>query len=210
MHTGRWAAGFGFAAALGALVVPIVGGASRDGYDHTSQFISELGERGADDGGLVSWFGFVPVGLLTIAFAVLAARALSPMRRMAIGVLLLGGGVGAAYVVSAGARCEAGCPTDGDVAQTIHNLGGGALEYVGAAAGLVVFGLAARSVAGWRLEGRISLALVPIVVVLAGVVDIESTADWRGLIQRVVEVAIFGWVVMVSRRLWADGSPATS
>jgi hypothetical protein len=200
---GRVAGVLGLLAVLGALVVPLVGGAARPGYSHSSQFISELGERGTSDGGWVSWAGFVPVGLVVIGFGVAAALALRGHPRLALGAVIVGVGVGGAYVVSAFARCAAGCPTDGDTAQTIHNLLGGTLEYVGAAVGLLVFGLAARKLEGWRFEARLSLVAVPVIVVIGSFLESESVADQRGTLQRVLELLIFGWIAVVGGRLAA-------
>jgi len=49
-----------------------IGGATFPGYNHLSQFISELGATGAPRGFEVSWYGFVPIGILMIAFSISA------------------------------------------------------------------------------------------------------------------------------------------
>lgn len=64
-----------FSALLGAvwlLAMVVVSGALFPDYDHSAQFISEPGATGASDGFEVSWYGFLPVGILVIAFAFFA------------------------------------------------------------------------------------------------------------------------------------------
>lgn len=195
-------------AAVACMAVQLVAESARPDYDNASQLISELGERGTPDGAWVSWAGFVPVGLLAIAFGVAAWRALRGERRLAWGVGLVGVGMGVAYVVSAFARCEPGCPTDGDLAQTIHNTLGGALGYLGAAAGMLVFGLRARALPGWRTEALASLVVAPVLLVLGATLPQDSMADTRGVAQRVVELLIFGWMVVVGNRLARGVDPA--
>lgn len=194
------------AAAVASMAMQLIAESARPDYDNASQLISELGERGTPDGALVSWAGFVPVGLLAIAFGLAACWALRADRRLAWGAALVGLGAGIAYVVSAFARCEPGCPSSGDLAQTIHNTLGGALEYLGAAAGMLVFGLRARRLPAWHIEAWISLLAVPVVLVLAGIIQQDSVADSRGVIQRVLEVVIFGWMVVIGNRLARDGA----
>jgi hypothetical protein len=193
------------------VLVPILAGFAAEGYSHRSQYISELGARGADNGALVSLGGFLPIGVLALAFVVLAlpvVQAAGGSRRMAVGLGCFAG-IGAAYVLAAFARCEEGCPTDGDLQQSIHNLGG-LLEYAGAAVGLLVFGLAARRIDGWRTEGRASLTLLPVVLVLMSLAEADGAREWRGAVQRGLEVLLFGWIVVIGRRLARSGEGSLS
>lgn len=61
--------------ALGGLAGPvlfstvvIVCGTLRPGYDHATQFMSELGETGGSHASLMNFVGFIPSGLLLAAF----------------------------------------------------------------------------------------------------------------------------------------------
>ena len=73
----RVAAVCGLAASALAFAVPLLGAWARPGYDSVAQYVSELGEHGAADGALVSLGGFLPIGLLGLAFLGLGARALA-------------------------------------------------------------------------------------------------------------------------------------
>jgi len=60
--------------ALWLLAMVLIAGAAFEGYDHSAQYISELGAAGAPHGWQVSWLGFLPVGVLICAFAWFALR----------------------------------------------------------------------------------------------------------------------------------------
>lgn len=197
------AAACGFAAVAWALVVPIVAGRVEPGYSHTADFISELGAEGAANGALVSWAGFAPIGLFVLGLAVLGYPIFPGRRaRMFLGVGLAA--VAAGYLVSAAFPCDAGCPSDGSTSQSIHNAFG-LLEYAGAAGGLLLLGLALRSERGWR--GVAFASTLAAVVVAGALVALLAPpiASQRGLVQRVAEAAIFGWIALVSVVVWRRG-----
>lgn len=198
----RAAALCGFAAVAFAFGTAIIGAAARPGYSHRSQFISELGESGAADGLLVSAAGFAPTGLLVLLFLAFLAPQLPRSWRTTIGLLAFGA-VGVAYVVSAMARCDAGCPATGSLSQSVHNLFG-ALEYVGAFIGLVLLGGVFHQSATWRSFAPLSFACAALVGVGFVGILVPPLAPVRGASQRVAEAGIFLWVVLVSVALLAD------
>lgn len=55
-----------------AVLVIVTGTAITPGYSHIRNYISELGASGAAYGELVSWIGFLPVGVLLAIFLVVA------------------------------------------------------------------------------------------------------------------------------------------
>lgn len=197
MNLGRLAFGLlilGEAILLGMVVVA---GARYPGYDHSRQYISELGATGAVDGWAVSWVGFLAVGTLTLAFCLIAAWL---MRRSLLGVIgwLLLGLNAYAYLNSAWYRCELECTGD-TLAQTMHNLLG-ALGYLAGCLGLLLAGLSAKGLRWLTLLGVACAALV-----FFGLSGMGEGAEFRGLFQRVTESAIavfmlaFGWALAVGR-----------
>jgi hypothetical protein len=197
---GQRAMAFGasVAAAAGlAVAVPVVAGLRWDGYRPRSQYISELGARHAPDGALVS-LSFGVIGLLLLLATWGAWRERAGMVGLAVGVGLVSGGMGASYAVSAVARCEPGCPDAGGVgaAQQIHNVAG-TLGYTLAIVGLVVFGLAARRspVPRWRARARPTLLLAPVALVVGWLTPVVD--DERGLLQRLLEVLLLGWLLAI-------------
>lgn len=193
------AARCGFAAVLFAIATPVLGAAARPGYSHASQFISELGESGAPNGAWISVAGFAPTGVFVLLFLAFAAPSFPRDRRTAIGLLCFAA-VGVAYLVAAVARCDAGCPTTGSLAQSVHTLFG-VLEYVGALVGLLLLAAAFRRSARWGslLPACIGAALL-VAIGFAGMLD-ASLAAQRGVFQRVAEFGVFGWITWTSAAL---------
>lgn len=198
----RLTACLGLAAAGWTLGVTLLGGALRPGYSHLSQYISELGESGAANGGWVSLVGFAPIGVFVLGFLALAAPQLPASRWRNPAVVCLAF-VGVAYLVAAVARCEPGC-SGRSTAQLVHD-SAGALEYLGAWLGLRLLYYVFRGserwrpfalpclYAGWLVIGGFLLMLSP---------GLESV---RGLGQRIAELGIFGWIAWLSLELPRGG-----
>jgi hypothetical protein len=179
--------------ALWLLAMVSIGGAAFEGYDHVSQYISELGAMGAPHGWQVSWLGFLPVGVLICGFALFAWRA-APRSTVAtlgfLGVVLFAiGYIGAAFF-----PCDYGCrPDTPSFSQAMHELiglGG----YLFAPLTLLLLALAAR---GWPGAGWLSLlgfvAAAGALIGLVGLLDVDSA--YLGLAQRVLEVSMLSWIV---------------
>lgn len=199
MRTARAAAGLICAGLATALVVVIVGGASYPGYDHVSQFISELGARGAPTGAAVSWLGFLPVGVLLVTGCALAAASTRARPLAAIGFVLLAG-YGAGYALSAPIPCDFQCgrgasPSAGQMAHELM----GMVTYLSGIVGLAVLavGLArspTRAVAAATAAGAVTAFLA--FGVMAGAEEV------RGLAQRVLEAAVGASLLLVSIALF--------
>jgi len=196
----RSAALCGFAAVLLASTTTVVGAAARPGYSHVSQFISELGEVGAASGLLVSAAGFAPTGFLVLLFLWLAWPLFPQSRRSLWGVGSFAS-VGIAYIVTAVARCDAGCPSTGSLSQAVHNQFG-VLQYVGSFTGLVLLGAEFGRSDRWR-------RLAPVCTLCAALVGVgfvgavlPNLSPVRGLFQRVAEGGIFLWVAVASMALF--------
>jgi hypothetical protein len=183
----------GVLGALWMLAMVIAGGATYPGYSHVAQYISELGANGAPQGWAVSWFGFLPVGILISAFALFAWLA-APRSVLSgigfVGVLLFSIG----YIAATFFRCDYGCrPEEPSSSQMMHNMFG-LFGYVFAPVCLLLLGLAARK---WEKAGLVSTwAFVSAVVALIGLFTIAPTSPVLGLSQRAIETAMLSWVVV--------------
>ena len=189
------------AAAAWIVVVPLWAGATTPGYSHIASYISELGALGMPFGRLVSFGGFLPAGLLTVAFLVAVAPLVPTAGVGRVGYWLLLG-IGTSYIGAALARCDPGCPATGSSRQTVHNLLG-LLEYGGGGIGL--WFLARPPVGGpqggWVRAGLRGTGAVAIVaLVLMGVPEL---AQHRGLAQRVAEAALFSSLLLIGWRVAA-------
>lgn len=171
----------------------VLGGATFTGYDHVSQYISELGANGAPFGGYVSWLGFLPIGALICAFSYFAWRA-APSSLFAtigfIGVFLFSIG----YVGSAFFPCDYGCrPDNPSFSQIMHELVGLA-GYMLAPLTLLLLGVAALS---WQKAMWLAvlgfIAAAGALIGLGGLLDADSPTV--GLYQRVLECSMLAWVL---------------
>jgi len=198
-------AGVGAAgAALLAAATALLAGLASPGYDPCAQFISELGERGAPYEALVRFAGFLPVGVLTLLFASVAARDADD-RRVRWGFMLFSG-VGVAYIVAAFFPCDPGCPSPGSPTQQVHS-SSALLEYVGGGSGLLLIG-SARAATTRRLARLALVCGVIVWIAFAGMLAPQLAAE-RGMTQRAAELALFGWMLAYSLSLPRAASART-
>lgn len=185
------------AAAL-TFIVTVAGGAATPGYSHKAQYISELGERGTTIGALVSYGGFLAIGIAALAALVLGLgmRTIEPSLRSSARWLLV---LPAAYIVAAFARCTAAC-AGLDMAQVLHNLFGLA-EYLGGAVALIVAGVA--SLARRRFLRGLLLLLLSLVVLACVTGMFSPVSGWHGASQRIAETILFGYLVFL---VWGPAS----
>lgn len=181
---------------LGALWLPamtVIGGSTFPGYDHVSQFISELGANGAPHGRAVSTFGFFPTGILICAFAVfgwLAAPRSTLSTLGFAGIFLFAiGYVGATFF-----QCDYGCrPEEPSFSQIMHN-NFGLIGYLFAPLVLLLLGLAARK---WPNARAVAIwAYIAAGAALLGWLTLSPDSPFVGVSQRVLEASVLSWVVV--------------
>jgi len=171
----------------------LIGGANYPDYNHLTQYISELGATGAPYGPEVSWFGFAPVGVFVIAFAVSALLAAPKSLLSVLGflgiVLFAIGYLGATFF-----PCDYGCrPENPSPSQLLHLMFGLA-GYILAPLTLLLLGLAARR---WPSAGVLPIAgYIGAVLALVGFLTLDPNSPLVGLSQRVLEASVIGWVVL--------------
>lgn len=164
------------------------------GYDHLTQYISELGATGAPTGRAVS-LAFMVSGALLTAFWLLCA-ALFPRGLLSILGFGLGALNGVGLFLGGVFRCDFGCSTaDLSPAAVLHDVFGG-VGYLSGIAGVFVVGVAAR---GWP-QGRGLFGLSLICGIPAGLAIwlIQPAFEWYGAAQRVVEIALAVWTLAVA------------
>ena len=152
-------------------------GRRRAGFIHRQHTISELGERGAADGRLVSLGLFFPVGV-AMAIIWLQHRQSAPEAAALAGVIAIG------YLGGAVFPCDPGSPSQGSTSQALHNLAGGA-EYLGGVACLLALG---RHEPAFFAVAAVVAAAIPLISLPVGI-------RIRGAAQRAAEVCLFGGLV---------------
>ena len=185
--------------------VVVYGGASlKDDYSHISQYISELNASGSSWSWQIGYLGFLPLGLLgfLLLLVVVPHAKLSGISQVG-GWMLVAEPV--AYIGSAFAPCDLGCPTAGSLSQNIHNL----LSVVTlpvTTLGLVFLSFSGRLViskkVGW-------LALAVTFITLYALALVPDLAPWKGLLQRVAEGILYGSLCIVGWRLLSSYQDVT-
>jgi hypothetical protein len=179
---------------LGSVTLMVIlGGSATPGYSHLSQFISELGARGALYESPIRWLGFLPAGISLLVFCGSAYALLVPRSRLTNFAILGLAIFAAGYLVAAAFPCDPGCrPARPSISQVIHNVAGLA-GYLLAPAFLLAFALAARA---WP-AGRwmVNVGYVAAAMAVVGFLTLGPTSPIAGLGQRLLELAVLGWAV---------------
>ena len=115
----------GILAAILPLIVLSISGYIQPDYSHIENLISELNQRGLPHSLQIGYFGFLPIGLVTVLFIWRLKSDIVHSKRSIVGLLFLALS-GVDWVVTVLAPCDQGCPKSGDISlsQKIHNLSG--------------------------------------------------------------------------------------
>ena len=159
----------------------------RSEYSHVRHTISELGEIGAADQRFVGFGLFLPTGAVLLLISLFLYQRSSGETDPVLGGLSACVGIG--YVVAAFFPCDTGSPVSGTTRQQIHNLGG-FVEYAGGAFFLIQ--------AADRLPGNWFDTIGYTVLMGAVLLSVQALSPWRGLIQRVAEICLFGALIVLS------------
>ncbi len=189
--------GCGVLSLLVLAAATIAGGMAYPGYDHLTQYISELGATGAPTSAGVSLAFIVSGALLTVFWllcAVLFPRSLLSVIGFGLSAL---NGVG--LVLGGVFRCDFECSTaDLSPAALLHDVFGG-IGYLCGIAGVFVVGFAAR---GWpQGRGLFGLSLICGIPAALAIWLIHPAFEWYGAAQRIVEIALAVWTMAVALRV---------
>ena len=192
---GRW-----LVAAL-AVFYPLVlfgGAALKAEYSHISQYISELNATGSAWDWQIGFLGFLPLGLLGVVLLLVVAPRARLRGISNIGCWLLVAEP-IAYIGSAFAPCDLGCPSTGSLSQNAHNVVSAATLPI-TTLGLVFLSwnsrLAPIQRAGW-------LVLAASFITLYAFALVPDLAQWRGLLQRLAEGVLYGSLCVISWKVLA-------
>lgn len=197
----RALAACGAAAPVLFTVAMIAASLQHPAYSHVKNFISELGATGAPAATIMNFAGFLPYGLLMVAFAVAVHRGIRADDGGWLGPSLLAL-YGLAYVGVAMAPCDPGCQAaTPSVHHRLHLLIG---DVVLLTAVLAPFTLYARMVKdpAWRSLGVATL-------VLPGaswlILEVSGLGVPGALRQRLWLLLLFVWIELVAVRLLRVG-----
>lgn len=193
--------GCGVLSLLVLAAAAVAGGTAYPGYDHLTQYISELGATGAPTRREVSLAFMVSGGLLT-AFWLLCAG-LFPRSLLSILGFGLSALNGVGLLLAGVFPCDFECAVaDPSLTAILHEVFGG-VGYLCAILGVFLVGVAARR---WP-QGRGLFALSLVCGISAGLAIwlIHPGFPWLGAAQRIVEFALAVWTLALAIRVRSPG-----
>ncbi|KRG63826.1 hypothetical protein ABB27_17270 [Stenotrophomonas terrae] len=179
-----------------------IGSAIKPGYSQLSNFVSEYNATGTAQANTLTFAGFLVTSVLLSAFLVSATPLVQVSGISRLGFWLLWS-LPASFFLALFAPCDAGCPIEGSASQLMHNLYGIA-TYFGMGIGIALISLAPKFRA-FKLR-RAFMFLVGVAFPVVFVIMIQpDVAPWRGLIQRLLDVAMAVSLVLIA---WTLVSPS--
>lgn len=172
----------------------VAGSIAYPGYDHLTQYISELGATGAPTSRAAS-LAFIASGVLLAAFWLLCIGLFpkSPLSVIGFGLSALNG----LGLMSGGVfPCDFECSLENATsAAVLHEVLGG-VGYLCGVVGLMLVGLAAKN---WpRGRNLFHLAIVCGAPAAGAVWLVNPAFEFYGAAQRVLEVALAAWTIGVA------------
>jgi hypothetical membrane protein len=175
-------------------------GTLRPGFNHFTQYISELGERGSSTELLMRYAAFVPTGLMHLAFAGALAIAFRTSRLGVLAAILLGLN-GLARIAAGYFPCDVGCEDTGSTGQRMHSLSAG-VGFLALVASTVLWGVVlkrSRDLRGFAAysvaSGASGLAFLLLMVWSA------EPGSARGLFERFSSGVLSLWILVFALRL---------
>lgn len=198
--------GCGILSLLVLATATLAGGLAYPGYDHLTQYISELGATGAPTSRAVSLAFMVSGGLLVIFW--LLSAGLVPRSVLSILGFGLSALNGLGLLLGGVFRCDFECSAaDLSPDALLHDVFGG-VGYLCGIAGVFLVGIAARS---WpQGRGLFRLSLICGVPAALAIWLIHPAFEWYGAAQRVVEIALTVWTVAVALKVRGRANGALS
>lgn len=189
----------GVAAPLVYTAAVIAASLGSPGFDHLKDAISELGATGAPRADLMNFGGFLPYGVLIVAFAWAVHRGVRSDIGGWLGPVVLGL-YGLAYVALAVSPCDPGC--QGATPSFHHRMHLLLSDLIVLAAVVAPFTLYARLAKdpGWR-SLAVPTLLLPGTAWL--VIELSGVGLSGALRQRLWLLLLFAWIELVAIRLLA-------
>ena len=176
--------------------VTIICAAVRPGYDHFRNLISELGAHGTANATLMNYAGFIPAGIMMVAFGVALSRTLPSTRLNATAaalIMIFGVGVLTSGIFS----CDPGCPADGSLENMIHDRIA-PIAFLSLIIGVAILGFQFRRTPNWSQLARYSLltSAAALICMIALILSF-NTRTQTGLWQRLMLGALFVWCARI-------------
>ena len=179
-------------------VTLIWGGYSYESYDHSSQFISELGATGTAYGNVINYLGFIPTELFILGFVFYSYNILPNTVKNRIGLILI-----AVYavmlIVAAIFPCDFECRPETPSFKHVIHLSSAVPAYLSAIGAIIVISLNSNE---WSGSNTVKVSgLIFGSVALIAFLNMDENSQWVGLVQRTLEFSIYSWLVILGFNL---------
>ncbi|WP_339837920.1 DUF998 domain-containing protein [uncultured Maribacter sp.] len=182
-------------------IAAIVGPLLIEDYSIISQYISESFASNTEYGWYLQYLGYVPSGILTAIFCFSAPYFLPKSKLIKAGFFGLGIFYGLGTILVGFFPCDAGCPTKimhSSSAQLIHNAAA-SLTYIFLPICILGIGLGLKKFEAFKRLSQISMTTGIISAIFIFVLFSNPESEFRGLLQRVIEISFV--ILMVSSAL---------
>lgn len=189
----------GFLGAVLFVMASILGGLQIEGYSFVSQYISESFASGLPNTDYLRMM-YAVSGLLIFTFGILVPSVLPSSGSLRTGFWLFALFYGLGTLTVAIFPCDFGCPTDPEIsslAQIIHNASA-LFTYIVAPSAIIGIGRSLKKWTGLTSLSRVSLTCGSLALLFVVVLLANPQGAFIGLLQRMIEANLLGWVVYTS------------
>ncbi|TDT45609.1 uncharacterized protein DUF998 [Maribacter spongiicola] len=187
-------------------IAAIVGPLLIDDYSVVSQYISESFAADTEYGWYLQYFGYVPSGILITIFCFSAPSFLAKSKLVKAGFFGLSIFYGLGTTLVGLFPCDAGCPTNlmvSSTSQLIHNAMA-SLTYIFLPICIIAIGLGLKKFQGYNRLSQIAMATAIISGIFIFILFSNPESDYRGVLQRVIEISFIGFMVSSALRIGED------
>jgi hypothetical protein len=184
---------------LWLVLTVVIGGLTYSDYNHSSQFMSELGAVGSPFGTTVNYFGFLPTEIFMLFFIGLVFTSLPKTKTMIAG-LLSHTIYAVALCIASTFPCDFECrPIQPSLSHDIHIISGMS-AYLFAIVGIILLAFDSRKWSNSKTLFISGLCLGTLAFTL--LLNIDPDSRVVGLIQRTTELTIYSWFLIFAVKLY--------
>ena len=179
------------------VLAALLGGVLTEGYHPLSQMISTTYAIDTRYGWVLRFFGFVPAGVLFFLFSWGSVQHFPNTLLIREGLRGFGIFYGLSTLLAGVFPCDQGCSLqilDTSISHQIHHLAG-LVTYIFVPLCILVIGVGLRQKRGPRKFYRMSIFSGLAAILFSTLFLLNSSSDFAGLFQILLEVTILSWIV---------------
>lgn len=201
---------FGLLGAFLFVSASILGGLQIEGYSFIGQYISESFASGLPNTGYLRLM-YVISGLFLFGFGLTAPSVFPKAKALKVGFWLFAFFYALGTIIVAIFPCDLGCPTEVEVsslAQLIHNTSA-FFTYIVTPPAVIYIGGTLKKWPPWDTLSKVSLICGSTALVFVVFLFMNPNGPYIGLLQRLIETCLLGWVGFTSFYIRKTENPFT-